>query len=221
MKVAVVCHDIYHPAGIIRQGIEALNAPGVEWDFILDTTEWSHANFETYDIILLTKGNSRSDVDFTHWLTPEIEQGFVDFVEGGRSLLVIHSGTVGYKNQPVFLNLVGGVFARHPEQCDVTVETIDVAGEWGPVSYEATDPEAGPFTLRDEHYFVDLAGSGHEFFLKSTSTNGTQPAGWTRRQGAGRVCVLTPGHNVEVWLHPEYQRRIVAALNWCRGEDGR
>jgi len=212
MKVAVVCHDVYHPSAVIREGIDALDVPGVEWDFILDTTEWPSENFERYDVVLITKGNSRSDVDFTHWLTPEIQQGFVDFVERGRGLLVIHSGTVGYKDETVFRNLVGGVFVRHPEQCDVTVETT--------AESPATDPNAGPFTLRDEHYFVETYGDDLQFFLQSTSAEGTQRAGWTRRQGAGRVCVLTPGHNLAVWLHPQYQRRIVAALNWCGAGEG-
>jgi type 1 glutamine amidotransferase len=41
-----------------------------------------------------------------------------------------------------------------------------------------------------------------------------QPAGWTRAEGAGRVCVLTPGHNLEVWLHPEFQKLLLNACRW-------
>ena len=44
-----------------------------------------------------------------------------------------------------------------------------------------------------------------DVFMTATSEHGTQPGGWTRTEGAGRVCMLTPGHNVEVWLHPSYQ----------------
>jgi len=54
-----------------------------------------------------------------------------------------------------------------------------------------------------------------DLFLTSTSEHGTQPAGWTRTEGAGRVCVLTPGHNLEIWLHPAYQALIHNALDWC------
>jgi hypothetical protein len=28
------------------------------------------------------------------------------------------------------------------------------------------------------------------------------------------VCLLTPGHNVDVWLHPSYQALIQNALRW-------
>jgi hypothetical protein len=29
------------------------------------------------------------------------------------------------------------------------------------------------------------------------------------------VCVLTPGHNVEVWQHPSFQALLVNGLDWC------
>jgi type 1 glutamine amidotransferase len=49
----------------------------------------------------------------------------------------------------------------------------------------------------------------------SRSEHDEQPAGWRRTDGAGRVAVLTPGHNLEVWLHPSYQKLILNALRWC------
>jgi type 1 glutamine amidotransferase len=54
-----------------------------------------------------------------------------------------------------------------------------------------------------------------DVFMTTTSEHGTQPGGWTRLEGEGRVCVLTPGHNVEVWLHPSFQALLRNALNWC------
>jgi hypothetical protein len=210
MKVAVVCHDIYHPGAVVRQGIDTLDMPGVEWDFIFDTTEWPREHFDTYDVILLAKLNRRSDADPAPWLTGSVQQGFVDYVESGRGLLVIHAGTVGYQDEPVFRSLVGGVFNHHPEQCDVTVTSTSP-----PAPLLRSGEIAVDFTVRDEHYFVDTFRDDLDVFLRSVSVHGDQPAGWTRNQGAGRVCVLTPGHNLEVWLAPQYQRCIAAALDWC------
>jgi uncharacterized protein len=28
---------------------------------------------------------------------------------------------------------------------------------------------------------------------------------------------LTPGHNLEVWLHPSYQALLLNTLRWCGG----
>ncbi len=33
-----------------------------------------------------------------------------------------------------------------------------------------------------------------------------------------RVVALTPGHNLEVWLHPAYQALVGACLRWCAGQ---
>jgi len=71
------------------------------------------------------------------------------------------------------------------------------------------------FTAVDEHYFMELDDEGADVFLTTVSEHGTQPGGWTRTAGAGRVCMLTPGHNVEVWLHPSYQAVVENSLRWC------
>jgi uncharacterized protein len=71
------------------------------------------------------------------------------------------------------------------------------------------------FALKDEHYHMAFDASDADLFLISRSEHGMQPAGWTRTEGRGRVCVLTPGHNLEVWLHPSYQTLLQSALRWC------
>ena len=102
--------------------------------------------------------------------------------------------------------LLGGAFNRHPPQCPVTVEPQ----EGHPLTSGST-----LFTLTDEHYLMDLDDPDAEIFLTTRSEHGVQPGGWRRGEGAGRVCVLTPGHNLEVWLHPSYQALIRNALLWC------
>jgi Uncharacterized protein conserved in bacteria len=71
-----------------------------------------------------------------------------------------------------------------------------------------------PFTLKDEHYFMEIIDDDLCVFLTSKSQHGEQPAGWVHTYGKGKVCVLTPGHNVEVWLHPSFQLLLKNSLNW-------
>ena len=54
-----------------------------------------------------------------------------------------------------------------------------------------------------------------DLFLEASSEHGVQPAGWTRREGEGRVCVLVPGHFPNIWSHPSYQVLLRNTLNWC------
>jgi type 1 glutamine amidotransferase len=72
-----------------------------------------------------------------------------------------------------------------------------------------------PFTLKDEHYFMALDDPQADVFVTTTSVHGEQPAAWRRTEGNGRVAVLTPGHNLEVWLHPSFQALVMNCLRWC------
>jgi type 1 glutamine amidotransferase len=106
----------------------------------------------------------------------------------------------------VLRSLLGGVFTHHPEQCPVTME-----------------PRAGhpfvegipSFTLKDEHYFMTLDDPDADVFMTTRSEYGEQPGGWRRMEGAGRVTVLTPGHNLDVWLHPIFQALLLRSMRWC------
>ena len=105
-------------------------------------------------------------------------------------------------------SLLGGVFAHHPEQCPVTVEPRG----WHPLSAGSNQ-----FTLTDEHYFMAMNEPEVDVFVTTRSEHGEQPGGWRRipSGGTGRVAVLTPGHNLEVWLHPSFQALVLNCLRWC------
>jgi type 1 glutamine amidotransferase len=200
VRVAVLCDDLYHPADVVRRGVEAVGIDRASFEFITDTSDWSANDFDRYDLILLSKANLRSAHDVTPWLTDEIQEAFIDFVERGGGLVVVHSGTCGFRDLPRFREFIGGGFIRHPDQCSVT---MDFAG---------ISEMIAPSFVFDEHYIMEMFGNDVDVFMTSTSVHGTQPAGWTRTQGAGRVCVLTPGHNLDVWHHPAFQRLLSDAI---------
>lgn len=206
--VLVLCDDKWHPAATPRRGLGALATNDFTFDWIENAHDWSAERMAAYELVILTKSNNVSATDTTHWMTDATQQAFVDYVAQGGGLLAIHSGTAEYREATTLRKLLGGVFTHHPKQCPVTVAPI--AGH--PLVAGST-----AFTLKDEHYFMEIGDDGIDIFLTSGSEHGEQPAGWTRQQGRGRVCVLTPGHNVEIWLEPAYQTLITNALHWCAG----
>lgn len=205
MHTLVICDDKWHPAATPRTGLGALGDCGFEFDWIENAHEWSAVRMAEYPLVVLTKSNNVSATDHTQWVTPAVEAAFVDYVQRGNGLLAIHSGTAEYRDLAVIRGLLGGVFVKHPPQCPVTIE---------PQPGHPLTQGSAAFTIKDEHYFMELDDAHAEVFLTTTSEHGVQPGGWTRTVGTGRVCVLTPGHNVEVWLHPSYQRLILNALRW-------
>jgi type 1 glutamine amidotransferase len=204
MRTLVLCDDHYHPARIAREGLEALG--DCEFDYVENAGQWSAERMAGYPLVLMCKSNNVSATDQSPWVTEEVEGAFLEYVRAGHGLLIVHSGTAGYSQMPVLRGLMGGTFARHPPQCPVTVE---------PQEGHPLAVGSAPFTLVDEHYFMELDDTEADVFLTTMSEHGTQPGGWTRSEGQGRVCVLTPGHNVEVWLHPSFQALLRNALRWC------
>jgi type 1 glutamine amidotransferase len=205
-SVLVLCDDKWHPATTPRTGLGALPNHDFTFDWIEHAHDWSAERMATYPLVILTKSNNVSAADTTPWMTDAVQNAFVKYVEAGGGLLVIHSGTAGYREATTLRNLLGGVFIHHPKQCAVTVT---------PKADHALTTDSTAFTRKDEHYFMEIDDETIDIFLTSSSEHGEQPAGWTRTAGAGRVCVLTPGHNVEIWLEPAYQTLITNALHWC------
>jgi uncharacterized protein len=208
IQTLVLCDDYWHPAWVPREGLSALKDQGFAFDWIEDARDWSAERMATYPLVILTKSNHISSTDRSGWMTDEVQSAFADYVRKGNGLLAIHSGTADYQEMTVLRNLLGGVFTHHPEQCAVTME---------PQASHPLTTGIPPFTLKDEHYFMAMYDPQADVFMTTRSEHGLQPAGWRRTEGAGRVAVLTPGHNMEIWLHPSYRALILNALRWCGG----
>jgi type 1 glutamine amidotransferase len=206
MKTLVLCDDYWHPARIPREGLGALPGAGFTFDWIENARDWSAETMMAYPLVILTKSNNVSSTDKTGWMNDSVQAAFSEYVCNGNGLLAVHSGTAEYEHKQVLRRLLGGVFTHHPEQCPVTVS---------PLPDHPLCAGVEPFTHKDEHYFMALDDPQADVFVTTTSEHGEQPAGWTRVEGDGRVAVLTPGHNLEVWLHPSFQRLLLNALSWC------
>lgn len=206
MRVLTVCGDHWHPVETVRGGLAPLEGGEWSFDWLEDGSRWAEVHLADYAVVLLSKSDNVTAKDETPWVTAAVQQALSDYVRGGGGLLAVHSGTV-YKEVPPLRELLGGAFDHHPPQCAVTI--APTAAEH-PLTAGVT-----PFTVKDEHYFMLFDANGADVFLQSSSEHGSQPAGWTRREGKGRLCVLTPGHNLEVWLQPSYQALLRNALRWC------
>jgi len=209
MRALVLCDDLYHPARVARAGLAPLEQRGWAFDWIEDAGGWSAERLHGYPATILTKMNHTTASDTRPWLSAEGQAAFPAYVGQGNGLLVIHSGSAGYEDRPLMRQLMGGAFAHHPPQCPVTVR---------PRAGHPLAAGCRSFTLTDEHYFMHADDPQADVFLTASSEHGEQPAGWARQVGAGRVCLLTPGHNLEVWLHPSYQAMLENALRWCAGD---
>jgi type 1 glutamine amidotransferase len=207
-RALVICGDAWHPAETVRRGLAPLN--GFDFEF-LEAGANSPAELPAkFPVVVLARANIISASDQRVWLTPESELAFQNHLRRGHGLLVVHGGTSRCGELPAMRRAMGGAFLRHPPECPVTLE---------PSASHKLSRGVENFTVRDEHYLMTYDGPEADVFLRSRSEHGVQPAGWARLADGGRVCVLTPGHQLEVWLHPEFQKILSNALNWTSGLD--
>jgi type 1 glutamine amidotransferase len=206
MKALVFCDDYWHPAHVPREGLGTLTRTEFTFDWIENTRDWLPESMMTYPLAILSKSNNISAADPTGWMTDTIQAVFSAYVHKGNGLLAIHSGTAGYDQIPRLRSLLGGVFRHHPEQCPVTII---------PHLDHPLSAGSGSFTVKDEQYVMEMDDPQVDVFMTTSSEHGRQPGGWRRTEGQGRVAVLTPGHNLEVWLHPSFQALLLNAARWC------
>lgn len=220
IPVLVLCDDLWHPAEVIERGLASLSQERYTFHVVKTAKDiLTPARIAAYRLILCCKSNCVNLGNSAPWfeagVTEVMPEDFEAWVRTGGGFLAIHSGLAYRENScPAMTRLTGSVFLGHPPRCEVRVQ---------PAECNSNHPilrDVEPFACRDEHYQICLTDSADKLFLMSSSSaGGTQPAGYTRRLGEGRLCALTLGHTLDVWEHPMFQRMLMNAMAWCLKEE--
>ena len=222
MRVLLICDEHYHPGDVPIEGLAALKEKA-QFDIVKDGKAFKPDILSDYAVVILCKSDEASPEDRSSWKTAEIQQAFINYVESGGGLLVIHSGTVPGDDTGAMDQLVGSKFIYHPNGVPVTVEAIKPH----PVT-EGVEM----FCEEDEHYHMQILADDVDILMASyapaqgspekykeepyhNSPAKICPCGYVRSQGKGRVCVFTPGHTAAVWRNQNFLRVIDNALHWC------
>ena len=218
MKVLVICDDFWHPGEIVARGLKPLEKKGYELDVVMYARDiLTKEMIREYDVIVNAKSNVFGQANQAPWFdeglpTMVMPRDFRDYIEEGHGCIALHAGTCDSREKcPDMADLTGNDFLGHPAQCAVTYQ---------PMGNHPVTAGVEAFTVRDEHYMLDVFAPDAEVFLQgiSDSEAGTQAAGYARRLGLGRFVCLSPGHNCHVLLHPQFQRLMANALDWCAGK---
>ena len=230
MRVLLFCDDHYHPGEVPTKGMGPLREKGFTIEVVSDTNHFNPEIIHDYDVVVISKCDHISQENKDSWKTPHVQAAFVDFVEKGGGFLVTHNGTVAGtdadakgNDTSMLDNLIGCRFASHPNQCSVTV---------APLKPHPITDGVKLFCEVDEHYRLEILADDIDIIAASYAPaqgDATKyetepymnfpeciaPSAYVRTQGKGRVCVLTPGHDLNVWLNPQFQKLLENALKWC------
>ncbi|WP_303677800.1 ThuA domain-containing protein [Bacteroides caecimuris] len=211
IKTLVLCDDYWHPGEVIEAGMKPLEDK-LDISYIHDAKDMlTHELLEKYQVIVCCKGDQINGANQNIWfeenVTEVMPEDFGEWVSEGNGMLFIHAGNT-YKKGSGFAKLAGSFFLGHPPRCTVELELIE-----HPITEGVND-----FSIRDEHYQIEVTESNIDIFMKSISKEGgEQIAGYTKELGKGRICVLTPGHILDVWRKHEYLKLVYNAIEWSAG----
>jgi len=225
MRVLLFCDDFHHPGEVPIQGIEPLRKKGIHFDIIQNAKDFDPKSLGDYGVIIMSTCDNVSQEDTSSWKTEAIQEAFVQYVEKGGGLMVTHNGTVAGENTDKLDRLIGCRFAFHPNQTPVLVQAIK--------PHSVTEG-VKPFCQEDEHYHLEILAPDADIISAAYAPAQGQaekyetepyfnapaciaPAVYVRTHGKGRVCVITPGHNIAVWHNAEFQRLLENGIKWCGG----
>ena len=215
MRVLLLCDDLWHPGEIIRRGLATVSHPAISFDFVecaKDTL--TPAFLAEYPVIVNCKCDHVTAANTHPWFEEGVSEVMPRelraYVEQGGGFVSVHSGNAFLQEKtPEYVDFVGNYFVQHPPRCPVEICVT--------AQHPITEGVEN-FTVRDEHYEIRvIAEDAQELFRTRSASNGSQMGGYTREMGKGRLCVLTPGHVVSVWEHPQFRKLFTNAIEWCAG----
>ena len=158
-----------------------------------------------YDAVMLF-GNHEA-------ITPEQEKALLDFVEGGRGLVALHSASAEFPGSDKYVSLIGGQFQRHGTG-EFTAEIVQP-------SHPITQGMK-PFMTWDETYVHTKHNTvGRTVLMERVDAQGREPWTWVRTQGKGRVFYTAYGHDERTWSKPEFQTLVERAVAWAVDDTAR
>jgi uncharacterized protein len=203
------------PAKLAPYDVLALNnncSVGPRRNLLLDELERN----KKYSGLTAEARQARSDA---------LEKSMLDFVAGGKGLVVIHGAPTMLNNSPKFTDMIGAAFDYHPPNQSVTVRTVD---EGHPLV--AAFRGKGPFIHRDEPYCFAGAYKKLNFRpLLSMDTKGLKdPKGrvgdmvryvaWIKPYRKGRVFYCSPSHFPESYTSATLLRFILDGTQYAAGD---
>ncbi len=220
-KILVIYGDIWHPAEVVRTGLSYLTEYYDSMEFVEDAKDMlSAADLSRYDLIINCKGNNLTSGNQSPWFEKGVNEAtpadFKRYVENGGGFLAVHAGNsffeIGEEHFDLpcreYIDFVGCRFVTHPSRCPVNYQVL-------PTPHPVTEGVAD-FVVRDEHYQIEMTAEDARVLMNSSSADGKDmPAAYVREIGQGRLCALMPGHILDVWKNPQFQKLLNNAINWC------
>jgi uncharacterized protein len=146
-------------------------------------------------------------------LTPEQERTLIDFVEGGKGVVAIHSAAAMFGGSAGYVSLIGAEVERRGEG-EFTAEIVAPAH---PIMQGLQ-----PFSTWDATFVHRRHNAENRTVLmERVEGDRREPWTWVRTQGKGRVFYTAYGHDQRTWSQAGFHRLIEQGTVWAVPEPAR
>jgi type 1 glutamine amidotransferase len=156
----------------------------------------------------------------------KLERDLIDYVAGGKGLIVLHGAITFLNSSEPFGEVIGGAFDFHPKQQEIIATPVDPNH---PLVRAFGDK---PFVHVDEPYLFNGAYAKKNFrplMVMDTSRldcgNKTKEVqadvryiAWVKRHGKGRVFYCSPSHNAQSFDDPRLMRFMLDCFQYALGD---
>ncbi len=155
-----------------------------------------------------------------------LEKSLISFVGDGGGLVAIHGAIVFLNNSKAFGEVLGGAFAFHPAQQEITVNLVDP-------DHPLVKAFGGePFVHVDEPYLFKGAYEKKNFrpllVMDTDKLNcgkrqkdvqaDVRYVSWIKRHGKGRVFYCSPSHNAQSFSNPKLLQFMLDGIQYALGD---
>ena len=146
-------------------------------------------------------------------MTPDQEKALVDFVEGGKGVIAIHSAIEMFAGSERYAALVGAQ-GKTDAGSEFTAEIVQP-------SHPAVQG-VKPFATWDEGVvYTKQNPTDRTVLMERADAKGRTPWTWVRTQGKGRVFYTAYGHDARTWSNPGFLSLLERAAAWAVPEPAR
>ena len=159
-----------------------------------------------YDALMLYANHTK--------IAPDEEKALLDFVAGGKGLVVLHCASFMFQNSEAFVALVGGQFQRHRSG----EFRAEIAQPEHPImkGFENFTTPWDETYVHTKHNPVDRV-----VLMERVDGEGREPYTWVRTHGKGRVFYTAFGHDERTWKVPGFQALVERGTTWAVNDAAR
>lgn len=203
IEVLFLGHESEHhnSAAFMPMLASALSTEGINLSYTDQLKDLNPQTLAKYDGLLIYANHEE--------ISPSQEEALLEFVEGGKGLIPVHSASFCFHNSEKYIELVGAQFQQH----ETGTFKAQITNKEHPVTKGVQE-----FTTWDETYIHHKESNDRTILMERVEGEHHEPWTWVKDYGNGRVFYTAYGHDERTWQNPGFHQLMKEGIVWAVGD---